>query len=109
MEITDPVALERRLKRQRETGDGANSGNVEPGGEVDHYGTRDAKRSRIFEDLNEREPLDLTTPIHTPPRPGAVRFAPAVGTMDSMIVPDHMNQETLRLLICKLIRSLHPY
>ncbi|KAJ3781865.1 ATPase with bromodomain-containing protein [Lentinula aff. detonsa] len=92
MEITDPVALERRLKRQREGGDGAISGNVESGGEVDHYGTRDAKRSRIFEDLNEKDPLDLTTPIHTPPRPGAVRFAPAVGTMDSMIVPDHMNQ-----------------
>ncbi|KAJ3780934.1 hypothetical protein GGU10DRAFT_368269 [Lentinula aff. detonsa] len=84
MEITDPVALERRLKRQRETGDGAISGNVEPSGEVDHYGTRDAKRSRIFEDLNERDPLDLTTPIHTPPRPGAVRFAPVAGTMDSM-------------------------
>ncbi|KAJ3737779.1 hypothetical protein DFJ43DRAFT_1046313 [Lentinula guzmanii] len=67
MEITDP--------RQRETGDGAISGNVEPGGEVDHYGTRDAKR----------DPLDLTTPIHTPPRPGAVRFAPAAETMNSMI------------------------
>ncbi|KAH7875834.1 uncharacterized protein C8R40DRAFT_1017998, partial [Lentinula edodes] len=77
--ITDPVALERKLKRQREGADGA-VGDAGPRGEMDQDGARDAKRSRTFGDSNDRDPLDIITPITTPPRPGGVRFAPSVGS-----------------------------
>ncbi|KAJ4464470.1 hypothetical protein J3R30DRAFT_3319302 [Lentinula aciculospora] len=92
MAITDPVALERKLKRQRDSGDGVISGDAAPGDEMDQDGVRDAKRSRTLEDSNERDPLDLTTPVHTPPRLGGVRFAPAVGSNDVTGIPDHMRQ-----------------
>ncbi|KAJ3850123.1 AAA-domain-containing protein [Lentinula lateritia] len=72
--ITDPVALERKLKRQREGADGAVG---DAGREMDQDGARDAKRSRTFGDPNDRDPLDIITPITTPPRPGGVRFAPS--------------------------------
>ncbi|KIK70579.1 hypothetical protein GYMLUDRAFT_148547 [Collybiopsis luxurians FD-317 M1] len=69
--ITDPVALERKLKRQRDGLGGAS--------EEESAAERDAKRSKTLEDPNERDPLDITTPNHTPPRPahgqGGVRFA----------------------------------
>ncbi|KAE9403807.1 AAA-domain-containing protein [Gymnopus androsaceus JB14] len=64
--ITDPVALERKLKRQRD-GMGARGGSEEDSAAE----SRDAKRSRMLEDPNERDPLD----IRTPPRQGNVRFA----------------------------------
>ncbi|KAJ3909689.1 hypothetical protein F5879DRAFT_791142 [Lentinula edodes] len=85
--ITDPVALERKLKRQREGADGA-VGDAGPRGEMDQDGARDAKRSRTFGDSNDRDPLDIITPITTPPRPGGVRFAPSVGSVN----PDHPHQ-----------------
>ena len=57
--ITDPVKLERRLKRQRgEEGSGGDS----HGSEEEMVGTgeegRDAKRSKIIDDDDDRDPLD---------------------------------------------------
>ncbi|KAJ3919367.1 AAA-domain-containing protein [Lentinula edodes] len=90
--ITDPVALERKLKRQREGADGA-VGDAGPRGEMDQDGARDAKRSRTFGDSNDRDPLDIITPITTPPRPGGVRFAPSVGSSNPTPLPYIMQND----------------
>ncbi|KAF8972102.1 hypothetical protein BDZ97DRAFT_1752715 [Flammula alnicola] len=81
--ITDPVKLERRLKRQRgEDGSGADSHGSEgearglPG---DDEG-RDAKRSKIVDEYDDdRDPLDtLGSRPGTEGRSHVVRFAPPV-------------------------------
>ncbi|KAF5392492.1 hypothetical protein D9757_002326 [Collybiopsis confluens] len=84
--ITDPVALERRLKRQRD-GLGGTS-------EDESAAEREAKRSKPLEDPSERDPLDITTPVRTPPRPlqGSVRF-----TEDSIALPNGMQPYQARI------------
>ncbi|KAF9568757.1 AAA-domain-containing protein [Agrocybe pediades] len=81
--ITDPVKLERRLKRQRgEESSGADShgSENEVNGTIDVDG-RDSKRTRIIEELDDdRDPLDTLASS----RPGSegrthiVRFAPSI-------------------------------
>ncbi|ESK87512.1 aaa family atpase [Moniliophthora roreri MCA 2997] len=66
LKITDPVKLERRLKRQREGG-----GSESHASEEEHGENRDMKRSKMLVDDDDRDELELTTP----PRPSGVRFA----------------------------------
>ncbi|KAF8164708.1 hypothetical protein B0H34DRAFT_779832 [Crassisporium funariophilum] len=87
--ITDPVKLERRLKRQRgEEGSVGDSNGSE--GELNGVmgdGGRDAKRTRIIED-DERDPLDTIglTPSSDVRSHHVVRFAPqAIVPMRSLI------------------------
>lgn len=60
--ITDPVRLERRLKRQR--ADGGASGDSLLGSEDENGENREAKRSRMSVDQEEGDPQNLTSPNH---------------------------------------------
>lgn len=69
--ITDPVQLERRLKRQRSS---------EPSGESQDEIGQDAppspKKARVTSaDEDNVDPLDVVGPTSSQPRPAAVRFA----------------------------------
>ncbi|GBE79053.1 Uncharacterized AAA domain-containing protein [Sparassis crispa] len=66
--ITDPLKLERRLKRQR-----SNEATATPS--EDEAGRHLQKRSKIDDDDDDRDPLDLVGQPSTPPRPVGVRFA----------------------------------
>jgi len=80
--ITDPVKLERRLKRQRSNEAAADSvGSEEENGEG-----RDAKRSKMsVSDDDDRDPLDIMGPTpNSPPQPLGVRFAPDIEPMQSL-------------------------
>lgn len=71
--ITDPVLLERRLKRQRSNEGGSDAHGSEE--EKDNGENREAKRTKIVTDTDDdRDPLDLVSP--TQPR---VHFAPEIG------------------------------
>lgn len=82
--ITDPVKLERRLKRQRgDEGSGGDShgseGEAHSGVGLD--GGRDAKRTRIIDEHDDdRDPLDTLggTPGSAGVRSHVVRFAPII-------------------------------
>ncbi|KAF9477179.1 AAA-domain-containing protein [Pholiota conissans] len=79
--ITDPVKLERRLKRQRDKdGSGPDSGSdIDVNGVMHNTdGERDAKRTRIIDDEDERDPLDTlgSSRPGTEQRMNVVRFAP---------------------------------
>lgn len=74
--ITDPVKLERRLKRQRDgDGNGGDSHTSEGEGNTvpSEDGGRDAKRSRIVDD--ERDPLDTLQTPGSVNQSHTVRFA----------------------------------
>jgi len=74
LSITDPVKLERRLKRQRgEECSGGDSHGSEEELNGAGEGGRDAKRTRIIDDDDDRDPLD--TIGVTPGRSHVVRFA----------------------------------
>ncbi|KAI0915549.1 hypothetical protein AcV5_003736 [Taiwanofungus camphoratus] len=67
--ITDPLLLERRLKRQRSTDVGATPSE-------DEAGERVSKRSRVVvSEDDDRDPLDIVGLPSSPPRPTGVRFA----------------------------------
>lgn len=68
--ITDPLKLERRLKRQRSNEAGATPSE-------DEANDRSQKRSRndTNEPEDDRDPLDLVGQPSSPPRPVGVRFA----------------------------------
>lgn len=78
--ITDPLLLERRLKRQRSNE--AHDAAAEPqqsGDDAD--GDRATKRSRTaMSEDDEHDPLDIVGPS-SPPRSNGVRFAPDVDPM----------------------------
>ncbi|KAH9950116.1 AAA-domain-containing protein [Amylocystis lapponica] len=75
MSITDPLLLERKLKRQR-----SNEAAATPS--EDEAGERVAKRSRVTaaED-DDRDPLDLLAASPSPQRPGGVRFADKIESL----------------------------
>ncbi|KDR71037.1 hypothetical protein GALMADRAFT_75355 [Galerina marginata CBS 339.88] len=79
--ITDPVKLERRLKRQRgeeSSGVDSHGSEGEANGFITADGGRDAKRSRIIDDQDDdRDPLDTlgSSRPGTQERPHVVRFA----------------------------------
>lgn len=72
--ITDPLLLERRLKRHRSQDV---NGDVHASGE-DSGADRDSKRSKLDAILEEsdHDELDLVGPNSSQPRPASVRFAP---------------------------------
>lgn len=77
--ITDPLLLERRLKRQRSQD--ANTDSHESG--EDNVDDRLAKRPRgdvIMQDDTDRDPLDVVGPTSSQARPTTVRFAPVEGS-----------------------------
>ncbi|KAF9257713.1 AAA-domain-containing protein [Marasmius fiardii PR-910] len=78
--ITDPVKLERRLKRQRD------GGATDSHASEEENGDRDPKRSKmnLYVDEN-RDPLEIATP----PRHPSVRFAPPTIEPMQPLVP-HM-------------------
>jgi hypothetical protein len=96
--ITDPVKLERRLKRQRgEEGSGldSNGSEVENHGLPNADGGRDAKRSKIIDDDDDRDPLDTLASSRpgTEGRTHVVRFAPTmVEPMAPLIEVQEMQQ-----------------
>ncbi|KAF5371995.1 hypothetical protein D9615_008134 [Tricholomella constricta] len=70
--ITDPVQLERRLKRQRSNEATSDS----HASEEENGASRDAKRSRMIEVDDDHDPLDVVSPVSAhPPR---VHFAPEI-------------------------------
>lgn len=69
--ITDPLQLERKLKRQRSTSAAATPSD-------DESGERGQKRSRLASEDNEHDPLDLLGSALSPERQGSVRFADQV-------------------------------
>lgn len=77
--ITDPLLLERRLKRARSR-DANGDGDAVGGSGEDSGEDRDSKRSKldaIMEDPDaDRDELDLVGPNSSQPRPASVRFAP---------------------------------
>ncbi|KAG7096390.1 hypothetical protein E1B28_003833 [Marasmius oreades] len=78
--ITDPVKLERRLKRQREEGGG---GTDSHGSEDEKDENRDPKRSKMFVYDENRDPLEIATP---PRQHSSVRFAPlTIEPMQSLV------------------------
>jgi len=83
LSITDPVKLERRLKRQRSDGV---AGTDSHGSEEENSDSRDAKRTKTVnsEDEGDRDPLDTLGPLDGPPRPHAVRFAPEIEPMQEV-------------------------
>ena len=73
LSITDPLKLERKLKRQRSNEDGIESrGSSEENGDG-----RDPKRSKlsVTSEDDDRDPLDIVGPNSSHPRPTTVRFA----------------------------------
>ena len=77
--ITDPVKLERRLKRQRGEEGGADSLGSEEEVVGNNDGGRDAKRTRmVIDDDDDRDPLDIVggTPPSQVQSHTVVRFAP---------------------------------
>jgi hypothetical protein len=77
--ITDPVKLERRLKRQRGEEGGADSMGSEEEAVGSNDGGRDAKRSRmVIDDDDDHDPLDIVggTPSSQVVSHSVVRFAP---------------------------------
>ncbi|EKM75062.1 hypothetical protein AGABI1DRAFT_132600 [Agaricus bisporus var. burnettii JB137-S8] len=81
--ITDPVKLERRLKRQRGGSAGSSQHDEEDGAGVNgDMGERESKRSRLSaEEDEERDPLDIisqNTPVHA----RTVHFAPSTEGVD---------------------------
>lgn len=77
--ITDPVKLERRLKRQRGEEGGADSVGSEEEAVGNNDGGRDAKRTRmVIDDDDDRDPLDIVggTPPSQVRSHSVVRFAP---------------------------------
>ncbi|EJD00736.1 AAA-domain-containing protein [Fomitiporia mediterranea MF3/22] len=78
--ITDPLLLERRLKRHRSQDV---NGDVHASGE-DSGGDRDSKRSKLdaIPEDSERDELDIVGPTSSQPRPqSVVRFAPVSDSM----------------------------
>jgi hypothetical protein len=71
--ITDPLKLERRLKRQRPAEAAAES----PISEDENSDSRSIKRSKMVVS-DDYDPLDVVGPTSSQPRPVAVRFAPDV-------------------------------
>lgn len=73
LSITDPLKLERKLKRQRSNEDGGDS----HGSSEEHGDGRDAKRSKlsVTSDDDDRDPLDIVGPTSSQLRPTTVRFA----------------------------------
>jgi hypothetical protein len=78
LSITDPLKLERKLKRQRSNEDGGDSrGSSEENGDG-----RDPKRSKVsVSSEDERDPLDIVGPTSSQPRPTTVRFASDIQPM----------------------------
>lgn len=87
LSITDPVQLERRLKRQRSNEAASDSHASEE--EKENGENREAKRSRITDfDDDERDPLDIVSPTPLPqPR---VHFAPEI---EPMQMPEETNAQ----------------
>jgi hypothetical protein len=88
--LTDPVKLERRLKRQRgEDVSDSHGSEAEAHAMVGVNGGRDAKRSRLVDEYDdERDPLDTlgSSRPGTETRPHAVRFAlPRIERMAPLI------------------------
>ncbi|KAG5635659.1 hypothetical protein H0H81_010495 [Sphagnurus paluster] len=89
--ITDPVKLERRLKRQRSNEAASDS----HGSEEENGDGHDAKRSRMSEPDEDRDPLDVIASPH-PPRvhfapqidPSLLPQAPSVNHDNAMVVDD---------------------
>lgn len=79
--ITDPLKLERKLKRQRSNEAGADShGSSEENGE-----DRVAKRSKVsVSDDDDRDPLDIAGPTSSQPRPPTVHFANDIKPMSTL-------------------------
>lgn len=72
LELTDPLQLERRLKRQRSNDDG---GAIDRQSSSEETGEgRTMKRSRITSDEDENDPLDLILPKSPHPRSNTVHF-----------------------------------
>lgn len=84
--ITDPVRLERRLKRQRT--EGGASGDSGMGSDDENVENRELKRSRISGDEDEHDQLNL---LHSPePRPGSVHFDLAIQEVPPLLFPPTM-------------------
>lgn len=82
LSITDPLKLERKLKRQRSNEEGADS-------HASSEDDRGAKRSKMsVTDDDDRDPLDVVGPESTQ-RPATVRFA-----NDVQNIQGHGDQET---------------
>ena len=82
LSITDPLKLERKLKRQRSNEDAADSrGSSEENGD-----SRDTKRSKlsVTSDDDDRDPLDIVGPTSSQLRPTTVRFANDVQPMQTL-------------------------
>ncbi|KAK7439387.1 TAT-binding protein-like protein 7, AAA ATPase [Stygiomarasmius scandens] len=89
--ITDPVQLERRLKRQREGGsaNGSRGGSVSNMDEDENGQGRDIKRSRLLDQGTDNyDELNISTP----PRPHNVRFAMS---NDPFAFPSHSMQQPM--------------
>lgn len=97
LSITDPLKLERQLKRQRSndaTGD--SHGSSEENGDG-----RSAKRSKVSpsdDDDDDRDPLDIVGPDSSQPRPTTVRFVsnthplPTQAMASPMDIHDHQSE-----------------
>lgn len=75
--ITDPVRLERRLKRQRADGAGESTGASEE--DTLESDTRETKRSRMSGDDDEQDPLNLVSRKSS--RPPDIHFNPPDNTV----------------------------
>jgi len=89
LSITDPLKLERKLKRQRSNEDEGNS----RGSSEEHGDGRDTKRSKlsVTSDDDDRDPLDIVGPTSSQLRPTTVRFASDIPPVQNPEVPPPMN------------------
>lgn len=78
--ITDPLLIERRLKRQRSDGvNGDLNGSGEESG--DDHGSKRSRVDGVPEHQEERDELDVLGPTSSQARPASVRFAPDIGSL----------------------------
>jgi ATPase family AAA domain-containing protein 2 len=88
--ITDPLQLERRLKRQRSTDGGTDRRSAsEEVGEG-----RTPKRSRVNSDAEDVDPLNIGTPSFAPPKANTVRFVDDQQPSDLNLSNDSMSNDT---------------
>ncbi|KAH7921984.1 AAA-domain-containing protein [Leucogyrophana mollusca] len=83
--ITDPLQLERRLKRQR-SGERPSGSPVSSDGKGDiGTGSPSSKRMKVVpNDDDERDPMDILGPTSSQPRPTTVRFASDIEPTESL-------------------------
>jgi ATPase family AAA domain-containing protein 2 len=107
--ITDPLQLERRLKRQRPDEEAAAS----QGSGEENSENRTVKKSKVVvSDDDDNDPLDVVGPTSSQPRPHAVRFATIVEPMEPLLqtpLPNGNDASPERMVVDPLPQRNHGF